>query len=211
MKKCIIIGAGDFNEKIINKNKDDLLIIADGGYYNCLKVSNFSLDNIDVLIGDFDSLDKKNIELSNNTKIVTLNPIKDDTDIIDACKYGLKEGFNEFYIYGCLGKRIEHSIANIQVLSFLKDNNANGYLLDDSLVIRVLRNESINLDKNYKGYITILSLTNESKGVTLKNLKYELNDYNMTNKFPLGIDNEFIGKESFVEVKNGEILLIYNM
>ena len=117
MKKCIIIGAGEFNEKIIEKNKDDLLIIADGGYYNYQKVSNFNLDGIDVLVGDFDSLDKKNLKLSNKTKVITLNPIKDDTDIVDAVKYGLNNGFIEFYLYGCLGKRLEHSIANIQVLS----------------------------------------------------------------------------------------------
>ena len=28
MKKCIIIGAGDFNERSILKNKEDLLIVA---------------------------------------------------------------------------------------------------------------------------------------------------------------------------------------
>ena len=210
MAKCIIIGAGDFNEKRIVKNNDDLLIIADGGYYNYLKLDNYNLDDIDVLVGDFDSLDKKNLKLSANTKVITLNPIKDDTDIVDACKYGLNMGFNEFYIYGCLGKRIEHSLANIQILSYLKENNANGYLLDGSLVIRTIKNESISLNKDYKGYITILSLTNEANGVILKNLKYELNDYKLTNKFPLGIDNEFIGKDSFIEVKEGELLLIYN-
>ncbi len=210
MKKCIIIGAGDYSEKEIKKEKEDLLIIADGGYYNYLKVDNCNIDDIDVLVGDFDSLDKKNIKLSTNTKVITLNPIKDDTDIVDACKYGLNMGFNEFYIYGCLGKRIEHSIANIQVLSFLKENNANGYLIDKSLVIRVLKNESITFDNTYKGYISIFSINDLSKGVTLKNLKYELNNYDLTNKFPLGIDNEFIGRESFIEVKDGELLLIYN-
>jgi len=210
MKKCIIIGAGDFSEEVINKNKNDLLIIADGGYYNYLKTSNYNLDDIDALVGDFDSLDKKNLKLSNKTKIITLNPIKDDTDIVDACKYGLELGFNEFYIYGCLGKRIEHSIANIQILSFLKEHSANGYLLDGSLVIRILKNESITLDKNYKGYISIFSINDLSSGVTLKNLKYELNDYNLSNKFPLGIDNEFIGKDAFISVKEGELLLIYN-
>ena len=210
MKKCIIIGAGDYNEKKINKEKDDLLIIADGGYYNYLKTDDFNSNDIDVLVGDFDSLNQRSIKLSPNTKIITLNPIKDDTDIVDAVKYGLKEGFNEYYLYGCLGKRIEHSLANIQVLSYLKENNANGYLIDGSLIIRVLKNESISLDDTYKGYISIFSINDISKGVTLKNLKYELDNYDLSNKFPLGIDNEFIGKESFIEVKEGELVLIYN-
>lgn len=210
MKKCLIIGASTFNENKINKDKDDLLIVADGGYKNYLKLDNHNLDDIDLLIGDFDSLDVKNIKLSSNTEVIKLNPIKDDTDIFDGIKYGLNKGYNEFYLYGCLGNRIEHSIANIQILSYLKENNANGYLIDKSLIIRVIKNESVCFDKNYKGYISIFSIDDKAKGVTLKNLKYELTDYELTNKFPLGIDNEFIGLDSYVEVKDGELLLIYN-
>ena len=210
MAKCIIIGAGDFNEKRIVKNNDDLLIIADGGYYNYLKLDNYNLDDIDVLVGDFDSLDKKNLKLSANTKVITLNPIKDDTDIVDACKYGLDMGYNEFYIYGCLGKRLEHSIANIQVLSYLKDHNSNGYLIDLNKVIRVIKNEKISFDSSYKGYISIFSLYTKSSGVTLKNLKYELDNYDLYENFPLGIDNEFIEKESSIEVKDGKLLIIYS-
>lgn len=210
MKKCIIIGAGDFREKEIIKNKDDLLIVADGGYLNFLKLDNYSLDDIDILIGDFDSLDIKNILLNSKTKIIKLNPIKNDTDIVDACKYGLDMGYNEFYIYGCLGKRLEHSIANIQVLSYLKDHNSNGYLIDLNKVIRVIKNELISFDSSYKGYISVFSLYTKSSGVTLKNLKYELDNFELCENFPLGIDNEFIGLDSSIEVKDGKLLIIYN-
>lgn len=119
-------------------------------------------------------------------------------------------GYNEFHLYGCLGKRIEHSIANIGVLSYLKDNNTNGYLIDQKKIIRVIKNEKIVFDDTYKGYISIFSLYTKSSGVTLKNLKYELNDYELNENFPLGIDNEFIGKNSSVEVKDGKLLVIYN-
>ena len=211
MKKCIIISAGDFLEESIIKKEFDLLIVADGGYHNFLKLRNLDINDIDVLIGDFDSLDIKKIKLSSNTKIITLNPIKNDTDIVDACKYGLNMGYNEFYIYGALGGRIEHSIANIGVLSYLKDNMANGYLIDNKKIIRVLKNECITLDETLKGYISIFSMYEKSSGVTLKNLKYELNDYSISENYPIGIDNEFIDKEAFIEVKNGKLLLIYNM
>ena len=210
MKKCIIIGASEFYEESIIKDKEDLLILADGGYNNYLKLKNYNLDDVDLLIGDFDSLDKNKIKLTNKAKIITLNPIKDDTDIFDAIKYGLDMGYNEFYMYGCLGGRIEHSIANIQILSYLKENNANGYLVDRSKIIRVIKNEKIEFDNTYKGYISIFSLVNECSGVTIKNLKYEIENHILTESFPLGIDNEFIGKCSSVEVKKGKLLVIYN-
>lgn len=208
--KCIIIGAGEFNEKVIGKNSDDLLIVADGGYYNYLKLENNKDLFIDILIGDFDSLDLQKVNIDSRTKILKLYPVKDDTDVLDAVKYALDMGYNEFYIYGALGKRVEHSIANIGVLSYIKDHNANGFLFDDKKVIRVVKNERIILDSKYSGYISIFSMYEKSSGVTVKNLRYELNNYDLYENYPLGIDNEFIGKSASIEVKKGKLLVIYN-
>lgn len=208
--KCIIIGAGEFNEKVIEKNSDDLLIVADGGYYNYLKLENNKDLFIDILIGDFDSLDLQKVNIDNRTKILKLYPVKDDTDVLDAVKYALDMGYNEFYIYGALGKRVEHSIANIGVLSYIKDHNANGFLFDDKKVIRVVKNERIILDSKYNGYISIFSMYEKSSGVTVKNLRYELNNYDLYENYPLGIDNEFIGKSASIEVKKGKLLVIYH-
>ena len=208
--KCIIIGAGEFNERIIEKKEGDLLIVADGGYYNYLKLENQKDLFIDILIGDFDSLDLQKVNIDCKTKILKLYPVKDDTDVLDAVKYALDMGFNEFYIYGALGKRVEHSIANIGVLSYIKDHNANGFLFDNKKVIRVVKNERIILDSNYSGYISIFSMYEKSCGVTIKNLRYELNNYDLYENYPLGIDNEFIGKSASIEVKKGKLLVIYN-
>ena len=113
---------------------------------------------IDILIGDFDSLDLGKVNIDSRTKILKLYPVKDDTDVLDAVKYALDMGYNEFFIYGALGKRVEHSIANIGVLSYIKDHNANGFLFDQSKVIRVVKNERIILDSKYSGYISIFSM-----------------------------------------------------
>ena len=210
MKKCIIIGAGEFNEKVITKDAEDILSVADVCYYNYLKLDNHDDLLIDYLIGDFDSLDIQKVKLDNRTKILKLYPVKDDTDVLDAVKYALDKGFNEFAIYGALGKRVEHSIANIGVLSYIKDHNANGFLYDGPKVIRIVKNEKIFLDNKYTGYISFFSLYEKSSGVTVKNLRYELDNYDIYENYPLGIDNEFIGKSASIEVKKGKLLVIYN-
>ena len=54
----------------------------------------------------------------------------------------------------------------------------------------------------------MFSLSDKSKGVTIKNLKYSLDNAELTNSFPLGISNEFLGKKSSITVKDGMLLLV---
>ena len=39
-------------------------------------------------------------------------------------------------------------------------------------------------------------------------MKYELNNYTLTNDFPIGISNEFIGEEALIRVEDGEVVCI---
>ena len=60
-----------------------------------------------------------------------------------------------------------------------------------------------------KGYISVFSLSDVSKGVRIKNLKYELDNYELKNTFPLGVSNEFINKKASIEVDDGCLIIIY--
>ncbi len=46
--------------------------------------------------------------------------------------------------------------------------------------------------------------------MTLEGLKYPLNNYRMSNKYPIGVSNEFTGKEAKITVEKGELLVIYD-
>ena len=39
-------------------------------------------------------------------------------------------------------------------------------------------------------------------------MKYKLNDVSLTDSYPIGISNEFIGEKSEIEVKEGLLLII---
>jgi thiamine pyrophosphokinase len=57
------------------------------------------------------------------------------------------------------------------------------------------------------GNISIFSYNKESI-ISIKNLQYELDNYKLTNSFPLGVSNSFIGKEAKIEIKEGKILVV---
>ena len=82
--------------------------------------------------------------------------------------------------------------------------------MDGSGMIFVMKNEEVKLRDNLEGYFSLFCLGKEAKGVTIKGMKYELEDYTMTNDFPIGVSNEFIGKEASISVVDGELVGIVN-
>ena len=128
-----------------------------------------------------------------------------------ALKYALEQGFREFRIYAATGGRLDHTLANIQCLLYLKNHGAVGYLMDGNGMIMVLKNESVSFQENLEGYLSLFSLREQAEGVTIKGMKYPLQDYVMTNDFPIGISNEFIGEKAEISVRNGELACILNL
>ena len=82
--------------------------------------------------------------------------------------------------------------------------------MDGSGMIFVMKNEEVKLRDNLEGYFSLFCLGKEAKGVTIKGMKYELDNYTMTNDFPIGVSNEFIGKEASISVTDGELVGIVN-
>ena len=53
-------------------------------------------------------------------------------------------------------------------------------------------------------------MSNEANGVTIQGMKYPLQNYTITNDYPIGISNEFIGQEGSVQVEHGVLVGIIN-
>ena len=121
MKTCVIIAGGDVTGEIrIPKNA--LVICADCGYRHALQQG----IEPDVLIGDFDSYTEP---LPEHCKILKHPIEKDETDTMLAVYYGKEQGCQMFCIYGVFGgKRIDHSIANIQMLHHMYEMQLNAVL-----------------------------------------------------------------------------------
>lgn len=126
-----------------------------------------------------------------------------------AIKLGLSKGYHMFEIYGGLGGRLDHSIANIQALSYLAAEGAQGVLHHDQYELTVIQNSGFTIPKDFSGYVSIFSLSDKSQNVTIKGLKYEIEGSTLTNRFPLGISNESIGKKGSISVENGTLLILW--
>ena len=65
-------------------------------------------------------------------------------------------------------------------------------------------------DKSHKGYISVFAFSDECLGVTLKGLKYTLDNATLSSRFPLGVSNEFTGTDSLVKVSQGTLIVVFN-
>lgn len=206
--RCIIVAAGDRTISEIPVAGEDLLIAVDGGLDYCRLLG---LEP-ELVVGDCDSVSEELLaqldqwEEQRPGRVIRLKPEKDDTDTLAAIRLALERGYRFFQIYGATGGRLEHTIANIQCLLFLKHHGAAGYLMDGLGMIFVMENEEVGFPESMEGYLSLFSLGREAQGVDIQGMKYELENARIANDFPIGISNEFIGKRACVRVRDGQLL-----
>ena len=200
MGNCLIFCAAEFDTLVQETTKDDFIIAADGGLAHLQKL-NISPNEI---LGDFDSLGYTPTDAQ-------VFPVeKDDTDAMLAVRRGLSLGYREFVLYGSLdGPRLDHTVANFQVLQFLADRGAWGYLVGRNQIVTVVKDGSLVFPESAEGILSVFCLGADAEGITLENLYYPLENGKLTSGFPLGVSNHFVGRQAKITVKNGSLLVIW--
>lgn len=198
---CVIVGAGSFTESELLLSDQDFLIAADGGYDRVCALGRTP----DLVIGDFDSLHR----IPNHPSTIVLPTEKDDTDMAAAVEEGVRRGFRQFAIYGGMGGRFEHSVANLQLLAGMKTRGLHAVLYGSKEKIFFLRGpEKMEFAAGEKGFLSVFSHSDVCVGVNERGLKYALYDQTLTNQMVIGISNEFIGQQAMVSVEQGLLCLI---
>lgn len=201
--RCFIFGAGPFAGLIVRPDPDDLLIAADGGLRWCQQEKLTPT----LLLGDFDSLDA-NMAPELSCEIQTFPSEKDDTDMMLAVKVGLARGYEEFHVYGGLGARLDHTLANLQTLLYLARHGAKGYLYGDGWVYTALRNGTFPLPPSpADALFSVFCLGKDARGVSIRGAKYPLDQVELTADFPVGVSNRFLTTTVEVEVQEGSLLI----
>ena len=198
---CYVVAAGENYGLDFQPAAGDFVIAADAGLCYLEEQG----IRADLLIGDFDSL--KCVPEHSNT--IVLSAEKDDTDTFAAVREGIRAGYTNFHIYCGTGGRIDHTMANLQVLAYLSADNMRGFLFDNGTAVTAITNDRLCFGKIPCGYLSVFSCSERAEGVTLTGLKYELNNAVLTNTFPIGVSNEFIGRESSISVSNGTLFIVF--
>ena len=131
MKKCYLVGAGDFNTNL-SPDADDIVIAADGGFDHLRRMG----IRCDVLVGDLDSI----TDVPDTVETVRFPVQKDETDMHLSYLEGVKRGYRDFYILGGTGGREDHTFANYSLLLYITEAGHTAKLLSDPGEVQVLKN-----------------------------------------------------------------------
>lgn len=200
MNACFIFGALDCNAVSTVPQDGDFIIAADKGL---LSVQQLGF-KADLIIGDFDSL---GFVPQKNGKIIKLPVRKDDTDVGFALKTAFDMGYRRFYLYGVLGGKLSHTVANLQLAADYSKKGADITLYGENTEAAVITNKSVSL-KNRKGDFSVFSLDEISNGVSIIGAEYEVSNATLKNTFPLGVSNRFKGEQTDLSVVNGTLAII---
>ena len=164
------------------------------------------------VVGDFDSVSLEILEFyKKQSQIIfhTYHPEKDNTDTDIALKLAISLKSSEITIMGALGRRMDHAIANIHILKDALETNIPCQILDEHNRIYLI-NKEITLEKNrvYGKYISLIPLTSEVKDLTLTGFKYPLNNYDLPIGTSLGVSNEIVENIAQIKMKKGILIVI---
>lgn len=207
--KAVIIGNGDINDYSLLKEYimiyDSIVICCDGGLRHAFKANIIP----DYIMGDFDSASEELIQYYKKQNIVfkSFPKKKDKTDMEIGIDFAIEKEVEEIFVFGGMGSRFDHTLANAHILLLANRNGINAKLINENNIISVV-DEEIHINGKKGDLISLIPLTTEVKGITTFNLEYELINADIKIGTSIGISNVFQRDEIIIKIKEGLLFVI---
>lgn len=204
--KVLIITGGDLKiNNIINYKEFDLIIAVDGALHFTKKHN----IKVDVAVGDFDTVEVDILKFyrMKGIEILEYSTDKNYSDTHLAIITAIKRGGKSIVLMGAIGSRLDHTLANIQVLMLPLEKGIPCKIINEYNCIRIM-NKRLILNNDFGKYISLIPLTSKVTGITTKGLKYPLEQKALIIGESIGISNEIINKKAIIEIKEGILIVI---
>lgn len=211
-KKCVIVSGGSIDDlfamQMIENIKPDCVIGVDSGldflYRNQVVPTH--------IVGDFDSVSPEVISYYKSKADIPIrefNPVKDSTDTEIAVRFATELGAEELVILGATGTRLDHVMANIQILKIALDQGMKAYILDECNRISVWEKEiRLCASERFGKYFSLFPLGGDVSDVSIQGAKYPLEHYQMSPFESRCVSNEYQDDEVVITFPKGTIVLM---
>ena len=211
-KQCVIISGGSIEDAFaleqVCKIQPEIIIGVDSGlkflYRNQIMPTH--------IVGDFDSVEPAIIAFykqETQVPIREFNPVKDASDTEIALKLAIELGAGQVWIIGGTGTRLDHVMANIQILKIAFDYGIQAYILDECNRISVWENKiHLRKEKCFGKYFSLFPFGGEVEDVSIVGAKYPLSHYRMSACESRCVSNEYQEEEVLITFPKGMIILM---
>lgn len=202
MRRCIIFTGGNPEPRLPEglDTKNAFIIAADSGYKNCKELG----ITPDLAVGDYDSLGFE----PNDCERISMPCEKDDTDLMFAAREAIKRGRTDITILGAMGGRFDHTFANVQTLAFIQSRGGRGRILSQNELIALVTPGKYTVGAKRGFSLSLFSYGGEVTGLTIKGVKYALENGSVSDTFPIGISNEILGESAEISFERGRLLIV---
>ena len=203
MKKTLIVTAHVEHLEHIRLDFDQFntIICADGG----LLIAEKLMLSPTHLIGDYDSM-----EMPDAPDIIKLPMEKDMTATEAAVDLAVSLGSHHITVLGGLGGRFDHTMGTLGVMAKYCSKTHYLAMVDGQNYVRMVPPGHYEIPKNSYKYLGVLSYGDFAENVTLRGVKYPLEDHFLTHETSLGVSNEIIGDEAEISFTKGKLLIIFS-
>ena len=202
-----VISDGEFLRQKIEEAINPVIVCADGAARHLR-----SLDIIPAhIVGDMDSIDENTLAYfrrkGSQTEVFPAG--KDETDTELALMKAFELNPDEIWILGALGGRIDHALANISLLVMCAKEGVRARIIDEACEILIVDN--FYECNGWKGdTVSLLPLSSEVAGITLRGFKYPLVRGKMEIGKPYGVSNRLMDERGTISIEEGYLLVIRN-
>ncbi len=187
-RECMIIGASPIRGGQVFKEYElekYYVICADAGFETAQKNG----VQPDLVVGDFDSA-------------------KAPPPMFAAMK-GLSKGYRDFVLLGCLGgPRFDHTLANLEVLRFIRDHGGHGFLADERTKVFLLYDEKLTITGMKGATVSVFPYGCANCNVSYTGLQYPLTREDLTvGGLVMGVSNSITADRAIIRVHRGTALV----
>lgn len=203
----LILTNGSYGDYSFCKREEtfDYIICADRGLSHAKKLE--MIPNL--IVGDFDSTDLEDLMYfkEKGIQIETFNSHKDETDTELALLRAIEKGATEVTIWGGLGSRLDHSLANVHLLYKLLELKVKGKLVDPNNTV-YLAEKHIVIHGQKGDVVSLIPFAGKVRGVTTKHLEYPLENADINIGTSLGVSNLLLQNTAEVWIEEGLLIVI---
>jgi thiamine pyrophosphokinase len=194
------------NTRAIPIKNESLIVAVDGGIRHLAALEIIP----DILIGDLDSVEANQLRWCRQQNVVILQypPEKNETDFELALEYVITQGAGKIIVFGALGGRIDHTLANISLISSSRYDGRDIKIIAAREEIFFIQPSCI-VNGKTGDLISLLPWGNMVEGVTTTNLKYVLQDETLYPDRSRGMSNVMMADNAIIECRKGKLLCVH--